>query len=72
MRKGPGFTAQALDFLGGDEEDRTPDLSVANAALSQLSYVPYRQEIGFLPVLPCKVNTLAVNPARRVFSAPAS
>ena len=25
---------------GGDEGDRTPDLSVANAALSQLSYIP--------------------------------
>ena len=25
---------------GGDEGDRTPDLSVANAALSQLSYTP--------------------------------
>ncbi len=27
------------DF-GGDEEDRTPDLCIANAALSQLSYTP--------------------------------
>ncbi len=27
---------------GGDEEDRTPDLRIANAALSQLSYVPTR------------------------------
>ena len=26
--------------VGGAEEDRTPDLSVANAALSQLSYGP--------------------------------
>src|SRR5262245_48545351 len=25
---------------GGDEEDRTPDLRIANATLSQLSYVP--------------------------------
>jgi hypothetical protein len=24
----------------GDEGDRTPDLGVANAALSQLSYIP--------------------------------
>jgi hypothetical protein len=33
-----------LDFIGlgfgGDEEDRTPGLGVANAALSQLSYIP--------------------------------
>ena len=27
---------------GGDEEDRTPDLRIANATLSQLSYVPKR------------------------------
>ncbi len=26
--------------FGGDEGDRTPDLSIANAALSQLSYIP--------------------------------
>ncbi len=27
-------------MFGGDEEDRTPDLRIANATLSQLSYVP--------------------------------
>ena len=27
--------------IGGDEEDRTPDLRIANAALSQLSYFPH-------------------------------
>jgi hypothetical protein len=27
-------------LVGGDEEDRTPDLRIANATLSQLSYVP--------------------------------
>ena len=26
--------------IGGEEEDRTPDLRIANAALSQLSYPP--------------------------------
>src|SRR4051794_40747287 len=26
--------------LGGEEEDRTPDLRIANATLSQLSYPP--------------------------------
>jgi hypothetical protein len=25
---------------GGDEGDRTPDLRIANASLSQLSYIP--------------------------------
>ena len=28
---------------GGEEEDRTPDLCIANAALSQLSYSPNRE-----------------------------
>jgi hypothetical protein len=33
--------------LGGDEGDRTPGLGVANAALSQLSYIPiYFDENG--------------------------
>ena len=32
--------AGPLERGGGDEEDRTPDLGIANAALSQLSYVP--------------------------------
>jgi hypothetical protein len=35
---GVGFSF--IDFIGGDEEDRTPDLRIANATLSQLSYVP--------------------------------
>jgi hypothetical protein len=30
--------------LGGDEGDRTPGLGIANAALSQLSYIPKRLE----------------------------
>jgi hypothetical protein len=29
-----------LRIIGGDEEDRTPGLGIANAALSQLSYIP--------------------------------
>ena len=33
----PDFSGQTF---GGDEEDRTPDLRIANATLSQLSYVP--------------------------------
>src|SRR6056297_3114120 len=34
--------AAGIDFYGngGDEGDRTPDLGVANAALSHLSYIP--------------------------------
>ena len=38
-----------LDFLklivGGEDEDRTHDLRIANAALSQLSYPPDRGRI---------------------------
>ena len=45
----PQLTAQSCEGLsyvgreqifGGEEEDRTPDLGIANAALSQLSYFP--------------------------------
>jgi hypothetical protein len=41
-QKGPD-SRQALNstvFFGGDEGDRTLDLRIANATLSQLSYVP--------------------------------
>ena len=31
-------------MIGGEEEDRTPDLCIANAALSQLSYFPDERE----------------------------
>jgi hypothetical protein len=31
---------------GGAEGDRTPDLGIANAALSQLSYCPFRTKRG--------------------------
>ena len=31
---------EAFNFNGGEEEDRTPDLRIANATLSQLSYPP--------------------------------
>ena len=31
---------QAFGAGGGEEEDRTPDLRIANATLSQLSYPP--------------------------------
>ena len=35
------------DGSGGDEEDRTPDLRIANATLSQLSYVPDTPNYNF-------------------------
>ena len=34
------FSISRLERSGGDEGDRTLDLRIANAALSQLSYVP--------------------------------
>ena len=34
------FRALRYDVFGGPEGDRTPDLRIANAALSQLSYEP--------------------------------
>ena len=37
----PGLLGTLLDLSdGGEEEDRTPDLRIANATLSQLSYPP--------------------------------
>lgn len=34
------LTGTVGHILGGDEGDRTPGLGIANAALSQLSYIP--------------------------------
>ena len=34
------FNSYVQRNSGGDKEDRTPDLRVANASLSQLSYIP--------------------------------
>ena len=40
-----------LKKYGGDEGDRTPDLGIANAALSQLSYTPIKTLLSGLPYL---------------------
>ena len=37
----------ADSIRGGDEGDRTPDLCIANAALSQLSYTPTELNFHF-------------------------
>ena len=37
-----------LETGGGEEEDRTPDLRIANATLSQLSYPPNKMEFSKL------------------------
>ena len=57
-----GMTVQIFDFIGGAEEDRTPDLCSAIAALSHLSYGPgtslriYRGRLGLVNVMPRPVN----------------
>jgi hypothetical protein len=33
------------ELIGGEEEDRTPDLRIANATLSQLSYPPNERAV---------------------------
>ena len=38
--EGAQVTHTTIYFNGGAEEDRTPDLRIANATLSQLSYGP--------------------------------
>ena len=42
MKKGPNLRWSLIQFSGGDEGDRTPDLLTASQALSQLSYAPVR------------------------------
>ena len=51
-KRARGLFRARLD--GGDEEDRTPDLRIANAALSQLSYVPI--ELRIIASRPICVN----------------
>ena len=48
MHGGAARAAQPHGEIGGVEEDRTPDLRIANATLSQLSYHP----IGEPRILP--------------------
>ncbi len=43
-------------FNGGDEEDRTPDLRIANASLSQLSYTPTTGGNMPLNIIVCQQN----------------
>ena len=43
---------------GGEEEDRTPDLCIANAALSQLSYFPIADNFSKLLNLPVAATYL--------------
>ena len=49
-QKRPTENGWALNS-GGDEEDRTPDLRIANATLSQLSYAPTRNANSIIVTL---------------------
>ena len=40
MMQRPNANEAFGSMFGGDEGGRTPDLGIANAALSQLSYIP--------------------------------
>lgn len=40
--RGEVARGERMRFVGGPKEDRTPDLCIANAALSQLSYRPVK------------------------------
>lgn len=52
------ITCNPSKFVGGAEEDRTPDLRIANATLSQLSYRPNEAAIlaGVLELLQAREN----------------
>lgn len=63
--------------FGGDEGDRTPDLCIANAALSQLSYTPtdqifqpqaYACEGGIMPE--ADIESKSLRRLERRFKAP--
>ena len=51
---------------GGEEEDRTPDLRIANAALSQLSYPP---DAGNYPINEFYTGALARRRSNRVIAS---
>ena len=65
MKKGPNLRWSLIQYSGGDEGDRTPDLLTASQALSQLSYAPVRnntiRELGRR----CKDNFVKLSPPRR-------
>ena len=56
------------EHLGGPKEDRTPDLCIANAALSQLSYRPSRTSVALAegPSLPVGFSRFHVGPSREI------
>ena len=56
--------ARLLKDVGGRQEDRTPDLRIANAALSQLSYRPSFVGFGSGDIGPCSRTGQHPGPGR--------
>gem|GEM_PF-3898356 len=48
MRTANRNSPYIIVVFGGDEEDRTPGLGIANAALPQLSYIPKLLKVPLL------------------------
>jgi hypothetical protein len=55
---------------GGVEEDRTPDLRIANAALSQLSYHPIKRLVFYRMSLPAETSALRFRYAHTIRPTP--
>src|SRR5690554_7843671 len=66
MKKPQG---QWLGFFGGAEGNRTPDLCIANAALSQLSYSPSKRDEGALTIASKKRVASQTHKKKRELSA---
>ena len=72
IKKGPNLRWSLIQYSGGDEGDRTPDLLTASQALSQLSYAPVRKSTIRELLQGCKNNfeetfliTLSVSKRKR-------
>ena len=58
-----------MEAVGGAEGDRTPDLVIANDALSQLSYGPVQRMGGIYERRRLRVKRQMAGPATRIGSA---
>ena len=59
-----------LEILGGPKEDRTPDLCIANAALSQLSYRPWKSAHYREPKIEREAPSMSPEQARQCCAPP--
>ena len=53
-----------LNIIGGAEEDRTPDLRIANATLSQLSYGPTKRKLRISGVDSSRIAVITASGVR--------